>query len=110
MSFRRAAKVDSNQAQIVEALRKIGAYVVHTHQLKNAFDILVSYRGRLTPMEIKDGNKFPKKFFKMSEDEKESYLVNQLTDGERDCMMNLIATNTPYTIVYDIDSAIKAIN
>lgn len=109
MAFRRVAKVDNNQKEIVAALRKIGAHVVHTHQLKNAFDILVSYRGNVMPMEIKDGNSLPKKFFEMGEYEKALYLEDLLTEGERDCMKGFIATGSKYAIVYNIDSAIKAI-
>ena len=45
MSFRRKAKVDLNQTEIVLALRKVGAVVKHVHQLKNLFDVLVFYRG-----------------------------------------------------------------
>jgi hypothetical protein len=50
---RTAAKVDANQPAIVKALRAIGATVLHTHQLKNCFDILVGFRGRTFLMEIK---------------------------------------------------------
>lgn len=110
MGFRRIAKVDDNQKEIVEALRKVGAYIVHTHQLKNAFDILVSYRGKCVPMEIKDGDKLPKKFFDMPKSEKATYLEGLLTDGEKECMNGFIATGTKYAIVYDIDSAIMAIS
>ena len=55
----RAARVDSNQKEIVKALRKAGATVLHTHQLKNCFDILVGYNGINYIVEIKDGNKPP---------------------------------------------------
>jgi len=57
----RAAKVDSNQPEIVKALRKIGASVLITSQLKNAFDILVGYRDQLFIIEIKDGTLPPSK-------------------------------------------------
>ena len=33
--------------------------MLHTHTLKNAFDILVGYEGRDFKMEIKDGKKPP---------------------------------------------------
>ena len=42
MSFRRAAKVDSNQSQIVKAFRGLGWYVLIISQLKNCCDIIVS--------------------------------------------------------------------
>jgi len=57
--MRRAAKVDSNHTEVVNDLRQRGATVLNTHQLKNAFDILVGYAGRNWAFEIKDGNKPP---------------------------------------------------
>ena len=51
--FRRAAKVDSNQAEIVKALRAIpGVSVALRHD-----DILVGYRGRTYWYEIKAGQR-----------------------------------------------------
>jgi hypothetical protein len=65
-----AARVDANQPAIVEALRAIGASVLHLHTLgQGAPDILVGYRGRNYLMEIKDGNKPPSR--------------RRLTDDER---------------------------
>ncbi|MVN78935.1 hypothetical protein GO988_21610 [Hymenobacter sp. HMF4947] len=52
--LRTASRVDANQASIVRTLRAVGASVLHVHQLKNCFDILVGYRGRTFLMEIKD--------------------------------------------------------
>ena len=52
--LRTASRVDANQASIVRALRAVGASVLHVHQLKNCFDILVGYRGRTFLMEVKD--------------------------------------------------------
>jgi len=109
MGFRRVAKVDSNQKQIVEALRRVGAMVIHTHQLKNAFDILVVYRGVTTMMEIKDGDKLPQKFFKMSKPEKDEYLIGLLTDGELKCMNEVIMNGGRYIVTYDIQSSIDAL-
>jgi hypothetical protein len=54
MGLRIASRVDGNQAEIVKTLRAIGASILHLHQLKNCFDILVGYRGRTHLMEIKD--------------------------------------------------------
>ena len=53
------ARVDSNQKQIVTDLRKLGYSVLHTHQLKNCFDILVGFNGNNYAFELKDGNKPP---------------------------------------------------
>ena len=55
------SRVDSNQKYIVDGLRKFGASVLHTHTLKNAFDILVGYKGSTFIMEIKDGSQPPSK-------------------------------------------------
>ena len=59
MSFRRAAKVDDNQAEIVKTFRKLGWYVLIISQLKNCCDIIVSKDGRTIAIEIKDGSKPP---------------------------------------------------
>ena len=57
--MRRAAKVDSNQADIVGKLRKIpGISVAVTSAIGNGFpDIVVGFRGRSHLIEIKDGAK-----------------------------------------------------
>jgi hypothetical protein len=57
MPLRTASRVDANQALIVRHLRAVGASVLHLHQLKNCFDILVGYRGRTFIMEIKTSEK-----------------------------------------------------
>jgi Holliday junction resolvase len=58
--MRRAAKVDANQAEIVAALRKIGCRVMPMHAMGGGFpDLLVSFRGLLTLIEVKDGSKPP---------------------------------------------------
>ena len=59
MSFRRAAKVDANQPEIVKAFRDLGWYVLIISQLKNCCDIIVSKDGRTIAIEIKDGSKPP---------------------------------------------------
>ena len=61
MSFRRAAKVDKNQPEIVKAFRKLGWYVLIVSQLKNCCDIIVSKSGRTIAIEIKDGTLPPSK-------------------------------------------------
>ena len=54
------ARVDANQAVIVAALRKLGATVLHLHQLgKGAPDLAVGYEGRNYFLELKDGSKPP---------------------------------------------------
>lgn len=68
--MRRNARVDANQPEIVLGLRKYGATVLITSQLKNCFDILVGFDGVNHIMEIKDENQPPSK--------------RKLTKGEED--------------------------
>lgn len=68
MSFRRAARVDDNQKEIVKTLRKLGWYVLIISQLKNCCDLIVSKNGRTVAVEVKDGSK-PKSQQKLSEGE-----------------------------------------
>lgn len=69
MSFRRAARTDDNQKEIVDIFRKLGWYVLIVSQLKNCCDIIVSKNGRTVAVEIKDGSKIESK--------------RRLTDGEQ---------------------------
>ena len=51
---RRAAKVDTNQPEIVAALKAVGASVQHLHMVGDGcFDILVGFRGVNYLLEIK---------------------------------------------------------
>ena len=50
--MRRAARVDDNQADIVAALRKIGASV---YVIGLPVDLLCGYRGRSIALEVKSG-------------------------------------------------------
>lgn len=51
-------RTDNNQQEIVKALRKMGAAVLHTHTLGGgAPDLIVSFRGRSHLVEIKRGHK-----------------------------------------------------
>lgn len=53
---RRAAKVDRNQAEIVGALRAVGASVEPLHTVgKGCPDLLVGFRGQNWLIEVKDG-------------------------------------------------------
>lgn len=94
--MRTVAKVDKNQPEIVKALRKLGAAILPTHQLKNAFDILVGFRGKLFMVEIKDGTLPPSK--------------KRLTPGEQKCKQDFESVGVKYHIIYSIDDAIKMIN
>jgi len=54
------AKADRNQAEIVEAFRRYGASVAHTHTLGRGFpDLVVGYQGQNWLVEIKDWMKPP---------------------------------------------------
>ncbi len=58
--MRTVARVDDNQAAIVNALRGVGATVQPLHSVgKGCPDLLVGFRGKNILMEIKDGNKPP---------------------------------------------------
>lgn len=64
-------RVDSNQKEIVHALRKIGVSVLHLHTVgKGCPDIACGFQGKNIFMEIKDGNKPPSKR-KLTPDEKQ---------------------------------------
>lgn len=61
-ALRRAAKVDSNQPAIVDAVRRIGARVLHLHQVgKGCPDLLVCFRGRNVLLEVKLPGEAPNK-------------------------------------------------
>ena len=57
---RYAARIDANQVEIVDALRKAGGMVQHLHRVgQGCPDILVGFRGVNLLFEIKDGAKSP---------------------------------------------------
>ena len=91
--LRRAARVDANQKEIVEGLRKLGAYVLITSQLKNAFDILVGYNSELYIMEIKDGSK--------------PETQRHLTEGELKCMEGFNKVGVKYYVINSLEEAIS---
>lgn len=93
--MRRAAKVDDNQPQIVKALRRSGAYVILTSQLKNAFDLLVIYQGVIYIVEVKDGSKTKSR--------------RQLTEGEEICRHGVESHGAKYHIIESVDDALKMI-
>ncbi len=92
--MRRVCKVDRNQPEIVKGLRKIGATVLITSQLKNCFDILVGYNGVNYIMEIKDGELVPSK--------------KRLTEGEIKFKDNW--RGGTYNIVESLEEAIEIIS
>ena len=57
-----AARVDANQAEIVDTLRKMGCSVQHLHAVGGGVpDLLIGYRGVNVLLELKDGKKPPSK-------------------------------------------------
>ncbi|MGI4872467.1 MAG: hypothetical protein ACRYFX_14975 [Janthinobacterium lividum] len=91
--LRTASRVDANQAAIVRALQAVGATVLHTHQLKNCFDLLVGYRGRTFLMEVKDPAQPPS--------------ARRLTEGEAKFRDEW--RGSPYHVVHTPDEAIRII-
>ena len=94
--MRRAAKVDSNQNEIVKCLRGVGAVVLITSQLKNAFDLLVGYKGKLYIVEVKDGSKPPS--------------ARKLTAGELKCKELFERVGVTYHVIHTADEAIEMLN
>ena len=92
----RAAKVDSNQKEIIKTFRQLGAYVIHTHQIKNAFDCLVFFNGKIYPCEIKDGKKAPS--------------ARKLTEGELKCKNEIELQRCQYHVITNIEDVIKLLN
>jgi hypothetical protein len=68
--MRRAARVDSNQGEIVDALRAVGASVQSLAAIgKGCPDLLVGYNGFTFLIEIKDPSK-PKSDIQLTPDQK----------------------------------------
>ena len=86
------ARVDGNQKEVVAALRKSGAVVFHVHTIKNLFDILVAYNGKLIAIEIKDGTLSPS--------------ARKLTEGELKCKAALESVGVKYNVVHSIPEAL----
>ena len=59
--MRRAAKVDRNHAEIREVARFLDMGWLDCHQLKNACDAFVTWKGKTAAIEIKDPEQPPSK-------------------------------------------------
>jgi len=93
--MRTAAKVDKNQAEVVAALRKVGASVQSLASIgKGCPDLLVGYHGILYLMEIKDGSNVPSK--------------QLLTDDQK--KWHEAWTGSPVYVVRSIDQALRILN
>lgn len=58
--MRRAAKVDANQAELVEVIRAMGGTVQTLAQVgKGCPDLLIGWRGKNLLVEVKDGSRPP---------------------------------------------------
>lgn len=88
-----AARVDANQAEIVAVLRKLGAVVILTSQLKNAFDFIVCYRGQTYLCEVKDGTKPPS--------------ARKLTEGEMKCKEAVESVGVKYHVIESVTQALE---
>jgi hypothetical protein len=93
--MRRAAAIDKNQPAIVEALRQCGAHVTITSQLKNAFDLIVVYKGTVYICEVKDGTLNPS--------------ARKLTEGELECKTSIERAGGTYHVITSINDALKMI-
>ena len=86
--MRRAAKVDANHSDIVEALRAVGASVQSLAQIgKGCPDVLAAFRGSMFLLEIKHGKG------KTNEDQQRWH----------------IQWNAPVHVVYSAEDALRAI-
>lgn len=60
--YARPRRVDANQASLVAALRKAGAFILHAHQLgKGAPDLFVWFNRKWTALEVKRDDVPPSK-------------------------------------------------
>jgi len=70
MGFRRAARTDDNQTEVIKGLRMIGVTVKPVHTVKGFVDIIAGYKGQNFLFEIKDSRKV-KSARKLTEKERE---------------------------------------
>ena len=90
--YRRAARRDQNEADLIRALHDVGCVV---KQLREPADLLVGYRGRFLTLEVKDGNK-PASARKLTSDE---------IDWQEVCRYH----HLPHFVVATISEALKAV-
>jgi hypothetical protein len=92
----RANRVDANQTEIVDALRKAGAEWIPTSGDPSiGFDGLVAFRGVLHIAEIKDGSKPPS--------------GRKLTDRERKRKEQVEYKGVKYNVIESKEDALKLI-
>lgn len=94
--MRRAARVDGNQAEIVAALRAVGAEWIPTSaDPRSGCDGFVAYRGKLWPVEIKDPAQPESK--------------RALTENERKTREKLERVGVRYNVVETREDALRLI-
>lgn len=92
--MRRASKVDANQPEIVQALRKAGCFVQPLHTVGQGVpDLLWARAGRCGLLEVKDGTKPPS--------------ARYLTADQRTWHMQWLGP--PIRIVETVEDALEAI-
>jgi len=94
--LRYASKADKNQSEIVAALRKSGAVVLLTHQLKNCCDCIVYHSGNTYTVEIKDGSLSPS--------------ARKLTKGEQQFKEKIESVGVKYHVITSVSEAISLIS
>lgn len=72
MSRRRAARIDANQPELVDYIRKLGGSFQHTHTIPGALDGIVGFQGIDQRVEIKDPSQ-PARSQNLTELEKETF-------------------------------------
>lgn len=93
MSFRKRAKIDRNQPEIVKALRRVGCSVQSLASLGAGVpDLLVGRRGENFLLEVKDGSQPPS--------------ARRLTDDEKEWHSKW---QTPIFIVNSVEEALHAV-
>lgn len=84
--MRRAARTDTNHAEIVQALRQVGAEVLDLSRMGNGCpDLLVNFRGLMSLMEIKAE-------------------TGEMTDDQLE-----FSLRWPFDVVRSVDEALRAI-
>lgn len=92
---RTAARTDGNHTEIVEALRKAGAFVQSMAAMgKGVPDVLVGYKGLWNVLEIKDGRKVTSK--------------RKLTMDEVKWLMD-VRNRAPVHVVESVEQALEVI-
>lgn len=94
--MRRSARTDSNQAEIVKALRNAGAEVYHIHTIKNYADLIVYYNNKTYTVEVKDGSKPPSS--------------RKLTEGELKAKEKIESTGVRYWVINSVQEALDMLN